>query len=75
MKGRRADERLMEEMRLESLQLARALILEGRVFAGEKKILSAGEKIAPEAALRVKGALDRYVSRGRAQAVARAGGV
>lgn len=64
MKGRRADERLMEEMRLESLQLARALILEGRVFAGEKKVLSAGEKIAPEAALRVKGALDRYVSRG-----------
>ena len=38
MKKRRADERLFEELNLESLALARALIMEGRAFAGERKL-------------------------------------
>ena len=43
MKKRRADERLFEELNLESLALARALIMEGRAFAGERKLKSPGE--------------------------------
>lgn len=64
MKKRRADEALYSDMNLESLALARALILEGRVMAGDRKILSAGELIKPGEALRVRGELDPYVSRG-----------
>ena len=64
MKRRRADERLFEEMRLESMALARALIMEGRVLAGERKLRSPGESVRDDEALRVLGALDRYVSRG-----------
>ena len=64
MKKRRADERLYEEMNLESLALARALIMEGRAFAGERKLKSPGEMVSEEEIMRVRGALDRYVSRG-----------
>ena len=64
MKKRRADEALYEDMNLPSLALARALIMEGRVMAGDRKILRASETLKPGEALRVKGALDAYVSRG-----------
>ena len=64
MKKRRADEALYEAMNLESLALARALIMEGRVMAGDRKILRPGEALKPEDVLRVRGALDAYVSRG-----------
>ena len=64
MKRRRADEALYEDLNLESLALARALIMEGRVMAGDRKILRAGDWVKPEEALRVRGALDAYVSRG-----------
>lgn len=64
MKKRRADERLFEEMNLESIALARALIMEGRVFAGERKLQSPGQIVRAEEELRVRGELDRYVSRG-----------
>jgi len=64
MKKRRADEALFEDMNLESLQLARALIMEGRVMAGDRKILRASEPLKPGEVLRVRGALDAYVSRG-----------
>ena len=65
MKHRRADEALWEEMHLESLSLARALIMEGRVMAGNRKILSASEAVYPNEMLRVIGKkLDAYVSRG-----------
>ena len=64
MKKRRADERLYEELNLESLSLARALIMEGRAFAGERKLKSPGELVSEKEAMRVRGALDRYVSRG-----------
>ncbi|MBR7187344.1 MAG: TlyA family RNA methyltransferase [Clostridia bacterium] len=64
MKRRRADQALYEDLNLESLALARALIMEGRVLAGDRKILRAGDWVKPEEALRVRGALDAYVSRG-----------
>ena len=64
MKRRRADEALYEDLNLESLALARALIMEGRAMAGDRKILRAGDWVKPEEALRVRGALDAYVSRG-----------
>ena len=64
MKKRRADERLFEELNLESLALARALIMEGRAFAGERKLKSPGELVSDKETMRVRGALDPYVSRG-----------
>lgn len=64
MKKRRADEALYEDLKLESIQLARALIMEGRVMAGDRKILRASETLKPGDTLRVRGELDAYVSRG-----------
>ena len=64
MKKRRADEALFEDMGLASIDLARALIMEGRVMAGDRKILRASETLKPGETLRVRGALDGYVSRG-----------
>ena len=64
MKRRRADIALYEDLHLESLALARALIMEGRVMAGDRKILSASETLKPGDVLRVRGELDAYVSRG-----------
>lgn len=64
MKKRRADETLFEQMNLETIELARALIMEGRVMAGDRKILRASEALRPDERLRVRGALDSYVSRG-----------
>ena len=61
---RRADEALYEEMNLESIDLARALIMEGRVMAGDRKILRASEALRDGDVLRVRGELDAYVSRG-----------
>ena len=64
MKKRRADEALYEDLHLESINLARALIMEGRVMAGDRKILRASETLKAGDVLRVKGELDAYVSRG-----------
>ena len=64
MKKRRADERLFEELGLESLALARALIMEGRAFAGGRKLKSPGELVPEKEAMSVRGILDPYVSRG-----------
>ena len=64
MKKRRADEMLFEQMNLETIELARALIMDGRVMAGDRKILRASEMLRPDERLRVRGALDSYVSRG-----------
>ncbi len=64
MKKCRADETLFEQMNLETIELARALIMEGRVMAGDRKILRASEMLRPDERLRVRGALDSYVSRG-----------
>lgn len=64
MKKRRADEALYTDLNLESIELARALIMEGRVMAGDRKILRASETLKPNDVLRVKGELNAYVSRG-----------
>ena len=64
MKGRRADEVLVSDLGVESMALARALIMEGRVMAGDRKILRASELLKPGEALRIRGELDAYVSRG-----------
>ena len=64
MKRRRADEALFEDLNLESIALARALIMEGRVMSGDRKILSVSEALRPQDQLRVRGELDSYVSRG-----------
>ncbi len=64
MKKRRADQALYEELNLNSIELARALIMEGRVMAGDRKILHASETVRENEALRVRGKLTAYVSRG-----------
>ena len=64
MKKRRADIALYEDMNLPTIELARALIMEGRVMAGDRKILRASETLKPDEVLRVRGELDAYVSRG-----------
>ena len=64
MKKKRADEALYEALNLESMALARALIMEGRAFAGERKLCSVAETVRPDEILRVKGLLNPYVSRG-----------
>ena len=64
MKKRRADDALYETLNLESIELARALIMEGRVMAGDRKILRASETVRPDETLRVRGELNGYVSRG-----------
>lgn len=64
MKRRRADQALYDELNLENIQLARALIMEGRALADDKRIGSPGEMLKVDAKLRVKGLLDPYVSRG-----------
>ena len=64
MKKCRADAALMEQLNLESLELARALIMEGRVMSGDRKILRASEMLKAGEQLRVRGELNSYVSRG-----------
>lgn len=64
MKKCRADALLYEQLNLESIQLAQALIMEGRVMSGDRKILRASEMVKIDEKLRVRGELDSYVSRG-----------
>jgi 23S rRNA (cytidine1920-2'-O)/16S rRNA (cytidine1409-2'-O)-methyltransferase len=64
MKKCRADQVLFEQMNLESVELARALIMEGRVMLGDRKIVKVSELIPSDARLRVRGELDAFVSRG-----------
>ena len=54
----------MEQLALETIELARALIMEGRVMSGDRKILRASEMIGAEEQLRVRGELNSFVSRG-----------
>ena len=63
-KKRRADELLLEKLNLESLELARALIMEGRALSGDSRITGAAQLLKEDAPLRVKGVLNPYVSRG-----------
>ncbi len=61
---RRADQLLVERGLAESRARAQALILAGLVFAGERRIDKAGETLAPDAALEVRGRDHPWVSRG-----------
>ena len=64
MKKCRADEKLVHQLNLPSLALAQALIREGRVMSGDRKILRASEPVRMDEILRVRGEIDAYVSRG-----------
>ncbi len=60
----RADLLLHERGLAETREKARALILAGKVFSGERRVEKAGEKLASDAPLEVRGEALRYVSRG-----------
>jgi len=60
----RADQLLVERGLAESRARAQALILAGLVFSGERKIEKAGQPLAPDAPLEVRGKDHPWVSRG-----------
>jgi 23S rRNA (cytidine1920-2'-O)/16S rRNA (cytidine1409-2'-O)-methyltransferase len=60
----RADQLLVEQGLAESRAKAQALILAGLVFSGERKVEKAGQALAPEAPIEVRGREHPYVSRG-----------
>ncbi len=60
----RADQALVERGLTESRARAQALILAGKVFAGERRVEKAGQVLAPGAALEVRGQDHPWVSRG-----------
>jgi 23S rRNA (cytidine1920-2'-O)/16S rRNA (cytidine1409-2'-O)-methyltransferase len=60
----RADQLLVTRGLAESRTRAQALILAGNVFAGEKRVAKAGDMLAEDAALSVKGRDHPWVSRG-----------
>ncbi len=60
----RADILLAERGLAPSRTRAQALILAGRVFSGERRVEKAGDKLAPDAPLEVRGEPLPYVSRG-----------
>jgi 23S rRNA (cytidine1920-2'-O)/16S rRNA (cytidine1409-2'-O)-methyltransferase len=61
---RRADQLLVERGLAESRAKAQALILAGRVFAGERRLEKAGMQLAGDAAVEVRGRDHPWVSRG-----------
>jgi 23S rRNA (cytidine1920-2'-O)/16S rRNA (cytidine1409-2'-O)-methyltransferase len=64
MVNTRADQLLVERGLAESRARAQALILAGIVFSGEAKIAKAGQTIASDAPIEVRGKDHPYVSRG-----------
>jgi 23S rRNA (cytidine1920-2'-O)/16S rRNA (cytidine1409-2'-O)-methyltransferase len=60
----RADQLLVERGLAESRARAQALILAGLVYSGERKIAKAGEALAADAPLEVRGREHPWVSRG-----------
>jgi 23S rRNA (cytidine1920-2'-O)/16S rRNA (cytidine1409-2'-O)-methyltransferase len=60
----RADQLLVDRGLAESRSRAQALILAGLVFSGERKIEKAGQPLAPDAPLEVRGKDHPWVSRG-----------
>jgi 23S rRNA (cytidine1920-2'-O)/16S rRNA (cytidine1409-2'-O)-methyltransferase len=60
----RADQLLVTRGLAESRTRAQALILAGNVFAGEKRVAKAGDMLAEDVALSVKGRDHPWVSRG-----------
>lgn len=63
-KKHRVDVLLVERGLAETREKARALILAGKVFSGERRIDKAGDNLASDAALEVRGQLHAFVSRG-----------
>jgi 23S rRNA (cytidine1920-2'-O)/16S rRNA (cytidine1409-2'-O)-methyltransferase len=61
---RRADQLVVERGLAESRARAQALILAGLVYAGDRRVDKAGEPLAANAALKVKGRDHPWVSRG-----------
>jgi 23S rRNA (cytidine1920-2'-O)/16S rRNA (cytidine1409-2'-O)-methyltransferase len=61
---RRVDQLLVDRGLAESRSRAQALILAGKVFSGERRISKAGEVLAPDAPLEVRGRDHPWVSRG-----------
>ena len=64
MARQRADQMLVERGLAESRSRAQALIMAGLVYAGERKLAKAGEMLAPDAAIEVRGRDHPWVSRG-----------
>jgi 23S rRNA (cytidine1920-2'-O)/16S rRNA (cytidine1409-2'-O)-methyltransferase len=64
MKKLRADQLLVSRGLAESRTRAQALIMAGAVFSGERKLAKAGEMLADEAPLEVRGKDHPWVSRG-----------
>jgi 23S rRNA (cytidine1920-2'-O)/16S rRNA (cytidine1409-2'-O)-methyltransferase len=60
----RADQLLVDRGLAQSRTRAQALILAGKVFSGERRIAKAGDTLAPDAALQVRGHDHPWVSRG-----------
>ena len=60
----RADQLLVSRGLAESRTRAQALIMAGAVFSGERKVAKAGEMLAEDAALEVRGKDHPWVSRG-----------
>jgi 23S rRNA (cytidine1920-2'-O)/16S rRNA (cytidine1409-2'-O)-methyltransferase len=61
---RRADQLLVDRGLVESRARAQALILAGRVYFGYRRILKAGEQLAGDAVIEVRGRDHPWVSRG-----------
>ena len=61
---KRVDILLIERGLVESRARAQALIMAGKVYAGERKIAKAGDALAEDVALEVRGADHPWVSRG-----------
>jgi 23S rRNA (cytidine1920-2'-O)/16S rRNA (cytidine1409-2'-O)-methyltransferase len=60
----RADQLLVDRGLAESRSRAQALILAGLAFVGERKVAKAGEQLAPDAGIEVRGRDHPWVSRG-----------
>jgi 23S rRNA (cytidine1920-2'-O)/16S rRNA (cytidine1409-2'-O)-methyltransferase len=61
---RRADQMLVERGLVESRTRAQALILAGKVFSGERRVAKAGDMLAEDTPLDVRGQDHPWVSRG-----------
>lgn len=61
---RRLDQLLVDRGLVESRNRAQALVMAGKVFSGERKLEKAGQQVADEIALEVRGQDHPWVSRG-----------
>ena len=64
MTRKRADVLLAERGLAESRARAQALILAGKVFCGDRRVAKAGDQLAPDAPLEIRGQDHPWVSRG-----------